>query len=277
MQSIINIDHLTCQYNNQVILNDISIQIPKNKWITIIGKNGSGKSTLVKAIDGLIDFKDGEIVVNGYSLRNNLRSVRNSIGIIFQNPDSQFVGSTVADDIAFGLENKQYSQLKMDEIINKVLDVVDMYKYKNTAPNLLSGGQKQRVALAGIIAMNPSIIILDEATSMIDPNGRKIILNILNRLVKQGKTIISVTHDTEEVAKSDYVIGLDNNDVIYHGSPVLLFENLKLLDKLSLVKPLSLRILDSLRSAKLLDKKNSFAYLDDKKVMQLIWKLYLKM
>lgn len=277
MQSIINIDHLTCQYSDQIVLKDISLQIPNNKWITIVGKNGSGKSTLVKAIDGLIDIKSGNIVVNGYSLKNDLSFVRNSIGIMFQNPDSQFVGATVADDIAFGLENKQYSQLKMDEVIDKVLDVVNMNKYKNTAPNLLSGGQKQRVALAGIIAMGSPVIILDEATSMIDPNGRKIILNILKKLIKQGKTVISVTHDSEEIAKSDYVIGLDNKNVIYHGSPSLLFENLELLDKLFLGKPLSLRILDGLKSAKLLDKKDNYAYLDDEKVMQLIWKLYLKM
>ncbi|WP_369346840.1 ATP-binding cassette domain-containing protein [Apilactobacillus ozensis] len=172
--NIIEVKNLNFKYENskENTINDVSFNIKRGEWVSVIGHNGSGKSTLIKLLDGLLPIDSGSITINDNLVKeNNLDQIRKSIGLVFQNPDNQFVGATVEDDIAFGLENNQFSRNDMNVIIDKVLKVVDMSNYRTHEPSKLSGGQKQRIALAGVLALSPKILILDEATSMIDRRG----------------------------------------------------------------------------------------------------------
>uniref|UniRef100_UPI002B05F17E ATP-binding cassette domain-containing protein n=1 Tax=Limosilactobacillus reuteri TaxID=1598 RepID=UPI002B05F17E len=178
------------------VLNNINLDFEPFSWTAIIGHNGSGKSTLARLIDGLLSPTAGSIEVDGIQVNeSSLGQIHQQIGFVFQNPENQFVGATVADDVAFGLENRQVAQNEMGEKIDKALKMVGMSDYKNTAPINLSGGQKQRVELAGILVLMPKIIILDEATSMLDPLARQEILSLLQRLKNEyNLSIISITH-----------------------------------------------------------------------------------
>ena len=175
MEEIIKVENLCFEYEPGLqTINNISFQIHKGEYVAILGHNGSGKSTIAKLLIGLLEKKSGEIYIDDYQLNlENLYKIREKVGIIFQNPDNQFIGATVRDDIAFGLENICVPREQMDELINRYSKVVRMENFLDHEPTKLSGGQKQRVAIAGILAMSPSIIILDEATSMLDPRGRK--------------------------------------------------------------------------------------------------------
>lgn len=224
---IIDVKNLTFSYDDKTdAVHNVSFSIEKGQYCTIVGHNGSGKSTVAKLITGLLEKKSGEILIDGLELNEeNLRSIRNKIGIVFQNPDNQFIGSTVRDDIAFGLENHCVEQEKMDDIINEFSHRVGMEKYLNSEPTRLSGGQKQRVAIAGVLAMHPEIIIFDEATSMLDPQGKaeikKVIMDLHN---EKDLTILSITHDIDEVSTSDYVLVLDEGKVVMEGTPKKVFE-----------------------------------------------------
>ena len=173
---IIDAEKLTFSYDGKIdAVKDVSFSVEKGQYCTIVGHNGSGKSTVAKLLTGLLEKKSGNIYIDGLELNiENLRKIRNKIGIVFQNPDNQFIGSTVRDDIAFGLENHCVDQKDMDDIIEEFSKRVGMHDYLNSEPTRLSGGQKQRVAIAGVLAMHPEIIIFDEATSMLDPQGYKI-------------------------------------------------------------------------------------------------------
>ena len=217
MEKIINVQHLSFGYDeNTLTIDDISFSIEKGSYTTILGHNGSGKSTIAKLLMGLLEKKSGEIVIGGIPLtEETLNQVRSQIGIVFQNPDNQFIGATVRDDIAFGLENNCVDPALMDDIINEYAKKVNMYEFLDHEPTKLSGGQKQRVAIAGILAMSPSIIILDEATSMLDPKGRNEINALVHQLNKdKNMTIVSITHDIEEAALSDYVILLSDGHIV---------------------------------------------------------------
>ena len=172
--SLIEVKHLSFSYNKEDnVINDVSFNIEAGKYVSIIGHNGSGKSTMSRLLIGLLEPKEGEIYLFGEKLtKKNVRQIRNKVGIVFQNPDNQFIGSTVRDDIAFGLENHQVPHEKMDDIINEFSEKVNMSKFLDKEPEKLSGGQKQRVAIAGILAMKPEIVVFDEATSMLDPRGK---------------------------------------------------------------------------------------------------------
>ena len=187
MKKIIEIKNLSFEYREGTkTINNISFDIFEGEYVAILGHNGSGKSTIAKLIIGLLEKLSGSITVNGIELTlENLYKVRDNIGIVFQNPDNQFIGATVRDDIAFGLENNCVPQNQMDEIINNYASKVDMQDFLDHEPTKLSGGQKQRVAIAGILAMNPKIIILDEATSMLDPIGKREINNLVRKLIKK--------------------------------------------------------------------------------------------
>lgn len=222
MEKIIEVKDLTFEYeDNDKTIDHISFHIQKGSYTTILGHNGSGKSTIAKLLMGLLEKKSGTIIVGGVELNEeNLYKVRSQIGIVFQNPDNQFIGATVRDDIAFGLENMCVDPKLMDDIINEYASKVGMKDFLDHEPTKLSGGQKQRVAIAGILAMSPSIIILDEATSMLDPRGR----NEMNKLVHQlnkdkNMTILSITHDIEEAALSDEVILLNHGYILDQGKP----------------------------------------------------------
>ena len=220
MKKIIEIKNLSFEYREGIrTINNISFDIFEGEYVAILGHNGSGKSTIAKLIIGLLEKLKGTIIVNGVELTlENLYKVRDNIGIVFQNPDNQFIGATVRDDIAFGLENNCVPQNQMDEIINNYASKVDMQDFLDHEPIKLSGGQKQRVAIAGILAMNPKIIILDEATSMLDPIGKREINNLVRKLNKEKTmTIISITHDIEEAKNADRIIVMNNGQTMTIG------------------------------------------------------------
>jgi energy-coupling factor transport system ATP-binding protein len=236
----VEIHNLSFAYEEgQTILNDLSVEIPKGKYTTIIGHNGSGKSTLAKLMIGLLEPAKGKISVLQDELNEeNLSKIRDHIGIVFQNPDNQFIGSTVADDIAFGLENHCVPQEDMQRIIEESAAKVGMSDYLDSEPGNLSGGQKQRVAIAGLLAVSPDIIIFDESTSMLDPAGKASVKKQIHELNQDKNiTIISITHDMEEVAQSDHTILLENGKVIMEGTPDALFSNEKLIERTRLELP----------------------------------------
>ncbi|EFO66534.1 ABC transporter, ATP-binding protein [Lactobacillus iners LactinV 11V1-d] len=191
---IVDVNNISYQYydSSQLALDHVSFTVDSGMWVSVVGPNGSGKSTLTKILDGLLvpkSDKDSHIIIDGIKLSDNtLYDIRNKIGIVFQDPENQFVGATVADDVAFGLENRNIDRNQMIDIVTDSLKQVDMLKFADKAPNMLSGGQKQRVAIAGVLAIKPKIIILDEATSMLDPDGKNIIL----KLIKNYKSKIII-------------------------------------------------------------------------------------
>ncbi len=217
-------------------VNDVSFAVERGKYVSIIGHNGSGKSTLAKLIMGLLAFKKGEVKVFDEVLSSaSLHAIRSRIGIVFQNPDNQFIGATVKDDIAFGLENRLVPHEEMEDIILKFADKVHMSDFLESEPSNLSGGQKQRVAIAGILAMSPDLVILDEATSMLDPKGKREVKETLFVMREENPnlTILSITHDIEEAALSDEVIVMHQGKVILSGNPKEVFaqeDKLKAID-----------------------------------------------
>lgn len=236
----------------EAILKNVNFKVKKGSWTSLIGHNGSGKSTISKLINGLIvPDKDSNSQINvlGESLTNkNIWDIRKKVGIVFQNPDNQFVGATVSDDVAFGLENRSVPREKMIEIVKKVLSEVGMLDYINAEPANLSGGQKQRVAIAGILAVEPQIIILDESTSMLDPNGREQILNIIKQLMqKKDLTILSITHDIDEANMADSVIVLNDGEVLAQDIPGKIFDQTDLLKKIGLDIPFTNKLILKLK------------------------------
>lgn len=245
METIIEVKNLFFEYEeNQKTLDHISFSIQKGSYTTILGHNGSGKSTIAKLLMGLLEKKEGDIIIGGITLSEaTLNQVRSQIGIVFQNPDNQFIGATVRDDIAFGLENNCVDPSLMDDIINEYAQKVNMLEFLDHEPTKLSGGQKQRVAIAGILAMNPSILILDEATSMLDPRGKKEINTLVHQLNQdKNMTIISITHDIEEAALSDHVILLSDGKVVDKGSPQDVLMKQEKMEELALDIPFAYKI-----------------------------------
>jgi energy-coupling factor transport system ATP-binding protein len=245
MDNIIEVKNLSFEYREDLkTIDNISFHIPRGSYTAILGHNGSGKSTIAKLLMGLLNKKSGEIIINGMVLNEeNLYKIRGLIGIVFQNPDNQFIGATVRDDIAFGLENTCVDPSLMDSIINEYASKVNMLDFLEHEPTKLSGGQKQRVAIAGILAMNPSIIILDEATSMLDPKGKKEINELVRELNKdKDMTILSITHDIEEAALTDNVILLSDGKIIDQGKPDDILKKEHLLKEMSLDIPFALKI-----------------------------------
>lgn len=250
MDKIMEVKDLVFEYEEgSKTIDHISFQIEKGTYTTILGHNGSGKSTIAKLLMGLLAKKSGDIYVGGIPLtEEHLYEVRSQIGIVFQNPDNQFIGATVRDDIAFGLENMCVDPQKMDEIINEYAKKVNMLDFLDHEPTKLSGGQKQRVAIAGILAMAPSIIILDEATSMLDPKGRKEINSLVHQLNQDKNiTILSITHDIEEAALSDYVILLSDGHIINQGHPKDVLMDQEQIESLSLDVPFAYKISQGLK------------------------------
>ncbi|MEG0592813.1 MAG: energy-coupling factor transporter ATPase [Coprobacillus sp.] len=274
MEKIIEIKDLSFEYEEgSKTIDHISFEIEKGTYTTILGHNGSGKSTIAKLLMGLLEKKDGDIIIGGYSLtEETLNDVRNLIGIVFQNPDNQFIGATVKDDIAFGLENTCVDPNLMDDIINEYAEKVNMLDFLEHEPTKLSGGQKQRVAIAGILAMAPSIIILDEATSMLDPKGKKEINALVQQLNKDKEmTILSITHDIEEAALSDHVILLSGGHIIDSGKPEDVLTKSQI-EELSLDIPFAYKVSKGLREKGIkIDD-----YIDREKLVKELCQLHLK-
>ena len=231
-------------------IQDVSFQIPKGSYTTIIGHNGSGKSTIAKLLIGLLKAKTGDISILGQTLSSeSVYELRSHVGIVFQNPDNQFVGSTVADDIEFGLENHCVTQEDMQALIEQSAANVGMLDFLDAEPTHLSGGQKQRVAIAGILAMAPDIIIFDESTSMLDPQGKASINEQIKKLHEEKEiTILSITHDMEEVAQSEHVIVMNEGKVEMEGCPKEIFSKKELLEKMHLDVPFALKFSEKLQT-----------------------------
>ncbi|VOS12612.1 ABCtransporter ATP-binding protein cobalt transport [Streptococcus pneumoniae] len=250
MKSIIDVKNLSFRYKenqNYYDVKDITFHVKRGEWLSIVGHNGSGKSTTVRLIDGLLEAESGEIVIDGQRLtEENVWNIRRQIGMVFQNPDNQFVGAAVEDDVAFGLENQGLSRQEMKKRVEEALALVGMLDFKKREPARLSGGQKQRVAIAGVVALRPAILILDEATSMLDPEGRRELIGTVKGIRKDyDMTVISITHDLEEVAMSDRVLVMKKGEIESTSSPRELFSRNDL-DQIGLDDPFANQLKKSL-------------------------------
>ncbi len=239
----IELKNVSFKYPSKQAIEQLSLSIEKGEWVAVVGPNGSGKSTLAKLIIGLLTPQSGEIFVEGEKLTpESVNEVRQKIGIIFQNPDNQFVGVTVRDDIAFGLENLQVPYQEMLTRIDTYAAQMKMTEFLDKEPSNLSGGQKQRVAIAGALAMQPEVMIFDEATSMLDPKGRLETLQAMRELRAQKTTLLTITHDLKEALQADRVVVLNEGQVLATGTPREILTNIDILTeaKLALIEPLEL-------------------------------------
>ncbi|MEK4231110.1 energy-coupling factor ABC transporter ATP-binding protein [Solibacillus sp. FSL H8-0538] len=230
MTEILSFNNVTFSYTPdkpeaRKAVQNVSFSVKKGEWIAIVGHNGSGKSTMAKLMSGLLFPEDGEVrVLKSVLTEENLWKTRSQIGMVFQNPDNQFVGATVQDDVAFSLENNGVPYKEMVERVHESLAQVKMEKFLNHEPHHLSGGQKQRVAIAGALAMHPQLLILDEATSMLDPQGRDEVLQIVQALrEKIGLTVLSITHDLEEAILADRILFMNDGKKFSEGTPSEIF------------------------------------------------------
>ncbi|MDX5475703.1 MAG: energy-coupling factor ABC transporter ATP-binding protein [Bacillaceae bacterium] len=244
--TILKIDSLIFQYEtlNEPTLKGIDFTINRGEWVAIVGHNGSGKSTLARILNGLLMPTEGNVQVNGISLsEENVWELRKQIGMVFQNPDNQFVGSTVRDDVAFGLENIGTPRAEMVKRVDEAIRKVGMESFLNQEPHQLSGGQKQRVAIAGVMALQPAIIVLDEATSMLDPHGRVEVIQTLQELRETlGLTVLSITHDLEEATKADRMIVLNGGQIFAEGTPSEVFSLGEKLVEIGLDLPFAIKL-----------------------------------
>ena len=250
MKSLIDVKNLSFRYKESqeyYDVKDITFHVKRGEWLSIVGHNGSGKSTTIRLIDGLLEAESGEIVIDGQRLtEENIWNIRRQIGMVFQNPDNQFVGATVEDDVAFGLENQGLSRQEMKKRVEEALALVGMLDFKKREPARLSGGQKQRVAIAGVVSLRPAILILDEATSMLDPEGRRELIETVKGIRKDyDMTVISITHDLEEVAMSDRVLVMKKGEIESTSSPRELFSRNDL-DQIGLDDPFANQLKHSL-------------------------------
>ena len=271
MKNIIEVRNLKYKYENeseQYILNDVTFHVKQGEWLSIVGHNGSGKSTTVRLIDGLLEAESGEIFIAGDRLTvENVWEKRRYIGMVFQNPDNQFVGATVEDDVAFGLENQGINHATMVSRVTEALEIVGMKEFKDREPARLSGGQKQRVAIAGVVALRPDIIILDEATSMLDPEGRLDLIQTVKRIKdSHNMTVISITHDLDEVALSDRVLVMKKGRVESSSTAKELFSRSDL-EELGLDQPFSNQVKVSLAE----DFDLPTGYLTEKELQESLW------
>ena len=273
VQPVISIKNIHFHYHDddkREALSDVSIDVYPGEWLAIIGHNGSGKSTLAKMMNGLLEPNEGSIYIDGQLLtEETVYEARRKVGMVFQNPDNQFVGTTVEDDIAFGLENIGMPREEMIQKINSSLEMVRMTPFKDKEPARLSGGQKQRVAIAGMIALAPKVVILDEATSMLDPQGRFEVISTIQKLHKEkGITVISITHDLEEAASADRVLLMESGKVNRIGTPSDIFEMGTALVEKGLDVPFSEKLKAVLKEKGL---NVPTEYLDEEGLVEWLW------
>lgn len=270
MEKIIELDSLYFKYKAEdeaYTLENLSFDVYKGEWLSIVGHNGSGKSTTARLIDGLLEAESGQIRIAGQVLTiDNVWDLRRKIGMVFQNPDNQFVGATVEDDVAFGLENRGTHYDEMKTRVHEAIDRVGMAEFKDREPARLSGGQKQRVAMAGLVALRPEILILDEATSMLDPEGRIELMETVRNIKQEfGLTVISITHDLEEVALSDRVLVMKGGQLESSCKPEQLFLR-EDLASLGLDLPFTGQVLAALGQK---------GYMDERQLEDYLWELHL--
>mgnify|MGYP000925519257 FL=1 len=274
MENIIEVKNLSYRYDHKsedYTLKDVSFHVKQGEWLSIVGHNGSGKSTTVRLIDGLLEAESGDIIISGDKLTaDNVWEKRRQIGMVFQNPDNQFVGATVEDDVAFGLENQGMDYPMMVKRVHEALELVGMQDFKEREPARLSGGQKQRVAIAGVVALQPDIIILDEATSMLDPEGRLELIRTVKEIKdKNHLTVISITHDLDEISLSDRVLVMKNGQVESTATPRELFSRPDLED-LGLDQPFVNQVKAAMIQTGLTIPET---YLTEKELQEQLWEL----
>lgn len=272
MNKILEVENLVFKYEKESDvnqLNGVSFSITKGEWVSIIGQNGSGKSTTARLIDGLFEEFEGKVKIDGELLTaENVWNLRRKIGMVFQNPDNQFVGATVEDDVAFGMENQGIPREEMIKRVDEALLAVNMLDFKTREPARLSGGQKQRAAVAGIIALRPEIIILDESTSMLDPTGRQEIMRVIHEIKEKYQlTVLSITHDLDEAASSDRILVMKAGEIIKEAAPSELFATSEDMVEIGLDVPFSSNLMKDLR-------KNGFdlpeKYLSEDELVELL-------
>lgn len=277
MQNIIDVRGLNFYYGsdkNQLVLDNIDLAIEEGDFVAILGHNGSGKSTLAKHFNSILLPCGGVVYVCGMDTtdKNNLFNIRKNMGMVFQNPDNQIIASVVEEDIAFALENLGVPQPEMVRRVDEALELVDMTEYKYHAPHLLSGGQKQRVAIAGIIAMRPKCIILDEPTAMLDPRGRREVLKTVHRLNdEQGITVVHITHYMDEAVDANRVIVMNDGCIVLDGTPKYVFQNVGLLHSIALDVPQSAELMYKLRE---MDIKVPISVLTDEECVNVLLDLF---
>ncbi|MFC0424413.1 energy-coupling factor ABC transporter ATP-binding protein [Lactiplantibacillus plajomi] len=276
MSPIIDVQHLNYRYPQQpetaLTLRDVSFSVAAGEWVAIVGHNGSGKSTLAKNLNGLLAPVSGTVTVDGQVLsEETVWEIRKKIGMVFQNPDNQFVGATVADDVAFGLENQGVPRDEMLARVEQALKQVNMQEFATREPARLSGGQKQRVALAGMIAARPRILILDEATSMLDPRGRAEVLATIRQMKADGQlTVLSITHDIDEAASANRIIVVNDGEVKEEGTPAEIFRHGENLIKMGLDMPYAERLKAALKRQGV---QVPATYLTEKGMADWLWQL----
>ncbi|MFR1820709.1 MAG: energy-coupling factor ABC transporter ATP-binding protein [Lactococcus petauri] len=271
MNKILEVENLTFKYEEDQeapTLDGVSFAVQAGEWVSIIGQNGSGKSTTARAIDGLLENVSGNIKIDGQILSSeNVWALRQKIGMVFQNPDNQFVGATVEDDVAFGMENQGIPRGEMILRVDQALKQVNMLEFKGKEPARLSGGQKQRVAIAGIIALRPEIIILDEATSMLDPTGRAEIMRVIREIkAEYNLTVLSITHDLDEATLSDRVLVMRAGKIIKSAKPEELFGSGEDMINIGLDMPFTSNLAEDLRADFNLPEK----YLNEEELAELL-------
>lgn len=277
--SLINLENIYYRYNadqEDYILNDVSLTIEKGEWITLLGANGSGKSTLVKTLNGLNVPQSGKVTIDGLALNEeNIWTIRQKVGMVFQNPDNQFVGSTVADDVAFGLENIGMPRDEMIRRIDESLRRVGMNEFRQMEPSRLSGGQKQRVAIAGVLALEPEIIVLDESTSMLDPKGREEVLSTVKEVKERSNlTVISITHDINEAAQANRIFVMERGQIKYVDTPENIFKLGDELVDLGLNVPFVEQLKDKLTARGLRIPEE---YMSEERLVEYLWKYASRM
>ena len=267
----IRFDNISFNYPQaKECLHNISFEILSGEKVLLLGQNGTGKSTISKIIDGILKPSSGDIYIFDKKMDDdNAPSIREDIGLIFQNPDDQFICSTVKEEIAFGLECKQVDPSKMEEIILSSAKKVGMSSFLESEPSSLSGGQKQRVALASFIALKPKILILDEATSMLDPKGKKDVEDIISEMKKENKdlTLIKISHELEDFYSYDKIIIIKDASLFFIGSPEKLIKNKNIINQANINKPFFLNLLDNLLSRGV--KLNNIVDSEDKLIQEL--------
>lgn len=251
MNSIVSVKNISFRYGEEdkYILKDFSLEIEEGSFVALLGHNGSGKSTLARLLSGILSPESGDITVKGYSLLNEeqLFEARPHIGMVFQNPDNQIISSIVEEDVAFALENLGVPQPEMVLRVKEALKAVEMEEYAKHSTTKLSGGQKQRIAIAGIVAMRPSLLIMDEPTAMLDPQGRRDVMSTVQGLNKSGITVVMITHYMEEATHADRVIVMNNGEIWLDGEPHEVFQNAGLLKSIGLNVPQSTELMFKLR------------------------------
>ena len=278
MEPIIELGKINYKYqpdDPRPALKDISFTIKQGEWIAIIGHNGSGKSTLAKTINGLLLPESGSVKVGNQTLNEeNIWSIRQMVGMVFQNPDNQFVGSTVEDDVAFGLENQGIPREEMVIRVQDALEKVRMIDFAKREPARLSGGQKQRVAIAGVVALRPDIIILDEATSMLDPEGREEVISTIKKIKDESNlTVISITHDIDEAANANRILVMKQGELVNEGTPEQIFSAGPELINLGLDLPFPEKLKSALKQRGI-DVPSE--YMTEERMVEWLWTSVLK-